>query len=85
MQGVVPNPSEKGEVGNSTVWKRLIIKNIQDSGFPISRKTSDPGPQTKNAPHGCEAFGAENETRTISYNVLVISDLKETEKTSGET
>ncbi|MBQ5523574.1 MAG: hypothetical protein IIT86_12355, partial [Oscillospiraceae bacterium] len=39
----------------------------------------------KNAPHGREAFGAENETRTISCNMLIISDLKETEKTLGET
>jgi hypothetical protein len=30
-------------------------------------------------------FGAENETRTMSYNMLIISDLKETEKTTGET
>ena len=42
-------------------------------------------PTNKNAQHCCEAFGAENETRTISCNVLIISDLKETEKTSGET
>ena len=39
----------------------------------------------KNASQQCEAFGAENETRTISCNVLIIGDLKETEKTSGET
>ena len=32
-------------------------------------------PTNKNAPHFCEAFGAENETRTISYNILIISDL----------
>ena len=43
------------------------------------------GTQTKNAPHYCEALGAENETRTISCNVLIISDLEEAEKTTGET
>ena len=32
-----------------------------------------------------DCLGAENETRTISCNMLIISDLKETEKTSGET
>jgi hypothetical protein len=42
-------------------------------------------PTNKNAPQDCEAFGAENETRTVSCNMLIISDLKETEKTSGET
>jgi hypothetical protein len=39
----------------------------------------------KNAPHCCEAFGSENETRTISCNTLKINDLEEAEKTSGET
>ena len=39
----------------------------------------------KNAPHVCEAFGAENETRTISCNILTINGLKEFEKTLGET
>ncbi len=42
-------------------------------------------PTNKNAPHGCEAFGAENETRTISCNTLIISNLEEVEKTKGET
>ena len=42
-------------------------------------------PTNKNAPHGCEAFGAENETRTVSCNTLKISDLEKAEKTTGET
>jgi len=37
------------------------------------RKRAKPG-HNKNAPYFCKAFGAENETRTISYNVLIISD-----------
>ena len=49
-------------------------------------KRIDRHPATnKNAPHYCEAFGAENETRTIYFNMLIINDLKEGEKTSGET
>ena len=49
-------------------------------------KRIDRHPATnKNAPQDCEAFGAENETRTITYNMLIISDLQEPEKTSGET
>ena len=49
-------------------------------------KRIDRHPATnKNAPHFCEAFGAENETRTISCNTLKISDLEEVEKTTGET
>ena len=42
-------------------------------------------PTNKNAPHGCEAFGAENETRTISCNTLIINNLVSAKKTSGET
>ena len=42
-------------------------------------------PTNKNAPQDCEAFGAENETRTISCNIFTINDLCKTEKTSGET
>ena len=41
--------------------------------------------QQKNAPQDCEAFGAENETRTISCNILKINVLYKTKKTSGET
>ena len=49
-------------------------------------KRIDRHPATnKNAPQDCEAFGAENETRTISCNILIISDLLETKKTLGET
>ena len=39
----------------------------------------------KNASQQCEAFGAENETRTVSCNALKVSDLEEDEKTTGET
>jgi hypothetical protein len=39
----------------------------------------------KNASQQCGAFGAENETRTITYNMLIINDLQETEETTGET
>jgi hypothetical protein len=39
----------------------------------------------KNAPHCCEAFGAEKETRTVSCNTLKISDLEEAKKTTCET
>ena len=42
-------------------------------------------PPNKNAPHGCEAFGAENETRTLACNILIVNDLAENKKTSGET
>ena len=61
--------------------KRVIIKMLQTGVL----QTWCPWPPNKNAPQDCEAFGAENETRTISCNVLIISDLKETGKTSGET
>ena len=44
-----------------------------------------PAPTNKNAPQDCEAFGAENETRTMSCNILMANDLKEAEKISGET
>ena len=40
-----------------------------------SRAGQTSRPTNKNAPHCCEAFGAENETRTIAYNMLIISDL----------
>ena len=39
-------------------------------------KRIDRHPATnKNAPHCCEAFGAENETRIMSYNMSIINDL----------
>ena len=38
-----------------------------------------------NAPHYCEAYWAENETRTMSCNMLIINYLCESEKASGET
>ena len=40
-------------------------------------------PTNKNAPQDCEAFGAENETRTIFQKRLIISTLREREKTLG--
>ena len=44
-----------------------------------------PASTNKNAPQDCEAFGAENETRTMSCNILMVNDLEEAEKTTGET
>ena len=44
-------------------------------------KRIDRHPATnKNAPQDCEAFGAENEMRTISCNILIINNLQETKK-----
>ena len=61
--------------------KWIIIKMLQTGVL----QTWCPWPTNKNAPHCCEAFGAENETRTITCNILIVSDSVETEKTSGET
>ena len=44
-----------------------------------------PPPTNKNASQQFEAFGAENETRTIPYNALIINKLEKFEKASGET
>lgn len=41
--------------------------------------------KTGNLSAACLILRAENETRTMSCNILTINDLKEFEKTSGET
>jgi hypothetical protein len=40
-------------------------------------------PTNKNATHFCEAFGAENEIRTIFQKHLIINTLQSREKTLG--
>ena len=52
---------------------------------PNLPKIFSTSPTNKNAPQDCEAFGAGNETRTISCNILKINVLYKTKKTSGET
>jgi len=60
---------------------RVHIRNVQvQHGNTVAHM----GPHNKNAPQNCEASGAENETRTITCNILIVNDLVETEKTSGE-
>ena len=67
--------------GSCPFSNSVIIKMLQTGVL----QTWCPWPPNKNAPHGCEAFGAENETRTIPYNALITNDLEEAKKTSGET
>ena len=61
--------------------KRFIINALRVTcqRTPLGRLIN------KNAPHGCEAFGAENETRTASCNMLIIGYLCQRNTTSGET
>ena len=65
-------------------WKNSSVYTSEASMSSAEKPLSMPA-TNKNAPQDCEAFGAENETRTISCNVLIINTLQERKKTSGET
>ena len=54
--------------------KWVIIKMLQMS---ILQTLVSMAPPNKNAPQDCEAFGAENEARTLSCNMSIINDLGE--------
>lgn len=51
-----------------TTFGKLFEDNTRD---PKAR-----GPQPKNAPQDCEAFGAENEIRTFVCNTNIIKHLR---------
>ena len=71
--------------------RATVTKVVRE--FEASRQAEDPGVTAlerrfktqKNRQDESWRFGAENETRTMSCNTLIISDLEEAEKTSGET
>ncbi len=89
-------PRFSDQVSRNRVDSRHILRDLYNGivVLPMLSCTSETctmdGRQTsrlpnKNAPQDCEAFGAENETRTLTCNILIVNDLVETEKTSGET
>ena len=68
------------------VQGRAVLPMFSCTSETCAQAEQRKAPQkNKNAPHFCDAFGAENETRTISCNILIINNLQETEKTLGET
>ena len=81
---VVPNPFRESEVWNPMIYKRLIIKSIREPVVPNLPRISSTASQTKTP--RIAARRSERKTRPELYcNILTISDLKEFEKTSGET
>ena len=77
------------QIGETCTWNRhsvdVFLYKRDLYTYRVFCRPGVRGSTNKNAPQDCEAFGAENETRTISCNILIINDLKEFEKTSGET
>ena len=63
--GASADPMFRGRVCGGVFSKWFIIRMLL-AGLP---RTQRAGPANKNAPQDCEAFGAENETRTIFVSV----------------